>query len=323
MKRSKDTQSTQCATKKKKIDTCETTTPQETSTTKPFSTEFNHVHTIGGKKSGKANTQFNFSMGVVIAHGCNVFLVRDYNNNRIQVFDLTSREFKASIKPPSRMPGDMCIETCYDGKNGEALLFSCWKDKCIYKYDLKQLIETCSKKKPSGLIWKSQPLSNPMNIVLMKEGEENMIYVNDFDTDTIEVLKASTGKVVQSISLGLKISCLCADVAEGNLWIAEQTNYEMHLLKKGTDGKWAISQTFSKKIDTSSHQGICFDAISQHLIVTLAGVGSVIEVYNKDGTLVKGFSDKDDPYDSLTGLCIDKLTGELYVCDTNRILIYN
>ena len=76
--------------------------------------ELQNVELIGSGNMGKTETEFRSPWDVKVSDRLNLIIVSDCDNNRIQVFDLKSRQFISVIAVPSRA---LCIDEGYEHCN--------------------------------------------------------------------------------------------------------------------------------------------------------------------------------------------------------------
>ena len=104
---------------------------------------------------GNGNGQFEAPVGIKISHTNSCILVCDCDNSRIQLFDLDSRDFLGCVKLSENLQG-LTIEKEGCDMLSDALIFTCF-DHCVYKVNLKVLIDSSFNLKQSTMWISSTP----------------------------------------------------------------------------------------------------------------------------------------------------------------------
>lgn len=304
-----------------------------------FEMRFDFIDSIGEHGVyGKSNNQLHLPHDVKISYHHHCILVSDYNNRRIQIFDLYNRQFKATIPTPSKHPMYLCIEENHDGHNNDALLFGSNGDSGVYKFHLRQLLckaflgqldRTEMKKE---YIWKTD-FDTPQAIAV-KYGTQyyrNEIFV--CNGTNITILNSIFGYAIDSIHLENRVYGL-SFTNENDLIVSEALlAHRIGIMRKDQDGRWQLMKTIG---DTSGEElgtfncpySLEFDRISGNIIVCDAQ-NHRIQIFSQNGEFLKclsGFMHDGDcqQFYHPSGMCLNEMTGELLVCDegNHRVLIF-
>nr|CAG4708795.1 unnamed protein product [Naegleria fowleri] len=128
---------------------------------KSFSNNFDLISTLGTPSQiGSDNFHFARPTDVKLSYKTRCILVCDSHNQRIQLFDMDTKRFKATIHTP-HIPQYLCIESNNHSKYGKAIsrqhshtceffkkdfdedsvMVSCL-DHCVYKFNIRKCIES-------------------------------------------------------------------------------------------------------------------------------------------------------------------------------------
>ncbi|KAG2388319.1 hypothetical protein C9374_000483 [Naegleria lovaniensis] len=291
---------------------------------KPFSTNFELVHTFGkAGVSGNDSHLFNCPFDVKISYSRSCILISDSLNSRIQVFDIHTKELRASIPSPSKYPLFLCVEENYDGKNNDALIFGCEKFG-VFKYDLNDLLEKSRNMETCKSIWTSQAFVSPQGIVLLSS--KSHVYICDWDEHNMKILNVKTGELVQSMTVQSPYGIDFSD--DGDIIISELDPSHKIQIFRMNDARddWQCIKSFGKYGQLNGEFDhpftLVFDKAAKHIIVS---DNYKIQIFEKDGSFLKSFGGiTTSQLSAVTGICLNELTGELLVCDSfsNRVLIF-
>ncbi|KAF0973383.1 hypothetical protein FDP41_008087 [Naegleria fowleri] len=317
----------------------------------PFSMEFSHVATIGKTGSdGSGNDQFKGPWDVKISHGCNCIVVSDSRNNRIQFFDLKTREYKGSLKT-SKSPRYLCIEPSKDGN--DSLIFSC-DNHAVYKYSLPKVLSNeknlepvwvsgTPKKKGSDMNLFTEPAgvalckSKKINALFPEAMNENTILVCDGDNHRVKVLRASDGKVLKTF--GAKkgddnvqlVQPECVYVSEDDqIIITDQSTHRVQIVTRKGDELSCIKiigKEGQSNLEFTTPRGLAVDETSNHIILCDCGNNRVQVFSHVTEEFKRNFGNEgkdNSQFNKPTGVCFNDVNGELFIADyqNHRIQIF-
>ncbi|KAG2382378.1 hypothetical protein C9374_005580 [Naegleria lovaniensis] len=282
----------------------------------------------------------------------NVILVSDTLNDRIKVFNATTKQFVTSIHAPSTKPWFLCVQEKYNGSDYDALIFDCTGDKRAYKYDLHGLLLYYTNlgdnsqnhdQQEYPFIWKSTEFLSPQGIAIFDSKKE--VYICD-KFESISVLDAATGLLKHKINLGVGLSGIFFTNDEHLLlteWIFFNTKHGFSMYsisppeRCSSNGQpsnhtedwepvFELKQTGTMSGEFSYPSTIIFDNTSKHIILGDFG-NNRIQFFDIDGNFVTSFGEMGGSASQLhhpEGMCLNEETGELLVVDqyNHRIQIY-
>ncbi|KAG2378664.1 hypothetical protein C9374_008303 [Naegleria lovaniensis] len=302
-----------------------------------FEMRFDLTYSIGEYGVyGKSQNQLHLPHDVKISYNHHCILVADYNNRRIQVFDLYSRQFKATIPTPSKYPMYLCVEENHDGNQNDALIFGSNGDNSVYKFELRPLlckaylgqVERDELKKE--YIWKTD-FDTPQAIAV-KYGSQycrNEIFV--CNGTNITILSSIFGYAIDSIQLSNRVYGV-GFTNKNDLIVSEALlSHRIVIMRKDQDGKWQTMTTIGDRVGEELGAFNCpysliFDRVS-HKIIVCDSQNHRIQIFTQDGELVKCWGSTEQHDDQIyhpSGMCLNEMTGELLVCDegNHRVLIF-
>ncbi|KAF0977893.1 hypothetical protein FDP41_003215 [Naegleria fowleri] len=310
---------------------------------KAFSLNFELTGTLGMYKNPMHNNEgFDFPWDVRVSIACNCIIISDYGNNRLQVFDAKTKEFKTTLKFSTEIdcPASLCIEQDYDGRDREALLFEYALtdgNRYICKYDFENLLNNSMKQEVTQELWKSSICHCPAGIAVWKKTQQlqdRIVLVCDYDDSAIYLFKSCSGEFIQTVELDSPlfkvVHPLGIDIsAEGLVFISQGSPNSTILILRYDykTEKWLVSQEIS---EANEHfkipRGLVFDNMSKNLLVC-ASESNTIHVLTEDGKFCKMFGHDKKGQDGLEnpdGIWLNSQTGELYVCDysNHRVQIF-
>ena len=273
-------------------------------TPKPFLLNFNHVATLGTPGiEGASNSKLSSPIDVKISYLFNILLVSDANNTRTQVFDLRTKLYKQTIYTHSA-PWYMDIEVEYDEQGSEAIIMTCG-DYCLYKYDLATVLQPRKDNKRGGkhpFLWKTGKLKEEGNdraqsLVIKYDSESedgNLIYYCDSGHGKIKVLRAWDGVLLRVIS---QMPCVRNSLdSSTELFVKFVAPCGIDMRHDGQNNEFVVS-------DMGANMIYFIREIGDDWIVTKS--------------LPKGLGDSENiqRFEYPTGLCIDKKSGNVIICD--------
>ncbi|KAG2381289.1 hypothetical protein C9374_006278 [Naegleria lovaniensis] len=323
-------------------------------------TSLKSPRTFISKKKQSHSVAPNFSFHSFIEVGLGVsdvridyknqlILVTDYEHNRITIYDLESKEFKAFFETPST---PRYIAVCYDLANvvdsgmmeqvssprsasnscsGKTFVVISLSDDTVRKYQLN--IENIKKKNRKSddeiatCVWTCGTKGRAVNqfdIPLGVAVNHGLIYVCDFENNRIQVLDAANGVFKAQLgrygqNKGQFYGPHDIDVdSNGNLVVAECWNNRIQVVSRN-DGSHV---TFVNGNHEVFHpRGVTVDRTSGNVIVSEYSTHK-IKTFSSDGKLLSTFEgdQQNFPY----GMCVNEWAGELLVADYGhgRIQIY-
>ncbi|KAG2386342.1 hypothetical protein C9374_002788 [Naegleria lovaniensis] len=309
---------------------------------KAFSLNFESVGSLGVyERQDCSNDCFSHPWDVRFSRKYNCIVISDYGNHRIQVFCANSKEYKTTLKFSTTIysPASLYIEHDYDGYDREALFVEYEIDEARYisKYDLESFLINSMEQVETHELWKSTKCSCPAGIAVWKKTRsihDRIVFVCDYDESVIYLFKSSTGEFISALTsdsplfyikhpLGIDISM------EGLVFISQGLSQNNILILRYSyeNGKWITLNKISNVNDLFSvPRGLVFDNVSKRLLVSICE-SNTIQVFTEDGAFCQmfGYNKKDkNGFLNPDGICVNELTGELYVCDygNHRIQIY-
>ncbi|KAF0972055.1 hypothetical protein FDP41_009751 [Naegleria fowleri] len=261
---------------------------------------------------------------VKISYNLKCILVSDFNHYCIEVFDLETKEYKFKIKAPDQYMRFMCVEENYDMRHNDALIFGC--SSYVYKYDLKTLLTV---RDEANYIWKNEDCSWAQGIAISYSRRQ--VFVSDAGSRSkvICILNLQTGQSIQKFSieepLGVAFSpneeyliVSCADTSI-YLFREDKTPNEAGVVH------WTKCKTLVEKetgengynfelltVDTNNRTFVLCDSEKRCLKIFSLVTFEQIATIGSEST--PSFRFKYIPF----GLCVNELTGELLVCETEQ-----
>ncbi|KAG2382419.1 hypothetical protein C9374_005621 [Naegleria lovaniensis] len=271
----------------------------------------------------------------------NCVIVNDIGTGRILVFDATTKHFKTTLLLPPDVfrPQKLFLEEDYDDQGHDALLLDYEDDLKNYffsicKFDFKQLLENSLRGLQSNVIWTTH-CDCPSSMAVWKKSrklEDRILVVVSYDDHTIKTFRAQTGEFIQALEsdlpgftirhpFGIDISS-----RDGRMFIC-QTHPARIITMRYEDDKWHIYR-LQESDELKIPRALVFDQVSQHVFVS-DRYSKGIQVFNKEGDFVNTFRlDENgllnENQDGLEGICLNDVTGELYLCDwsNRRIIVF-
>ncbi|KAG2389370.1 hypothetical protein C9374_013930 [Naegleria lovaniensis] len=282
---------------------------------KPFSMQFDLAYTFSCATS---NISLESTCDVKISYTHGLILI---SSGDIHVFDLYTKKFITTFSIPDCELLYMNIEENFDGNNNDALFFDCYGHNCVFKYDLKRLVDQTINKESCDFIWKSEKLEEPRGMALWKDRlcfEENLLFVcNEKHTDgSILILRSSTGQTVRTIT-NLESPYGLTFTENGNeLFVSMLSSIE--IFRKDDKNQWTFERLLVENDDIYS-QGLTYDKVSKTLISCNDEFNEIQIFQPTDGTIIKEFGENVFLPDSL---CLNEETGELFVCQDDSVKVY-
>lgn len=274
-------------------------------------------------------------------------LVTDYEHNRINIYDLESKEFKASFETPST---PRYIAVHYDGldssqhgnemnvtsprngstngSGGNTFVIVSLSDDTVRKYQLNlEAIKKNATDEIATCVWicgTKGRYFNQFDIPLGVAVHQGLVYVCDFENNRIQVLDAMSGEFKAQFgrygqSKGQFYGPHDIDIdSNGNLVVAECWNNRVQVLSN-TDGSHL--DFANGNVEILHPRGVTVDRTSGNVIVSEYSTHK-IHTFSSDGNLLSTFEgdQQNFPY----GMCVNEWAGELFVADYGygRIQIY-
>ncbi|KAG2393943.1 hypothetical protein C9374_003707 [Naegleria lovaniensis] len=303
---------------------------------KGFSLDFEFVSSLNTTpfstvSHSKTSRSFSFPIDIKISYHHECILVNDGDQQLIHVFDLNTKNFKASIPSPVDSLWYMCVEENFDGPHTRRDALIVASDNGVAKYELGKLLN--EKRQDDGMndfMWKFQDCKTYGCLTVLYShslNEPNHVYVCDQRQHSILVLNAKTGLFHQRIELSeknLKLSGIDFS-PHGDMILSEtHPSHRIHMLRKNDKGQWHTIKTFGKRGHNFGefHFPYCVlvDKVSQHLIVCNSS-NCRICVFTFEGELVKSFGSSgqsNKQFCDPNSMCLNEESGELYVCDSGN-----
>ena len=300
------------------------------------------VGTIGTGLEGSGVNEFNSPWDVKVSRQGGCIAVSDYLNNRIEFFDLQTREHRTTLVT-SKGPKYMTIDQ-------DVLLFTC-ANQCVYKYDLNRLlaehyqepvwVSGTPNKKTSDLDHFNEPCglsishSKKLNKALTGE-EEAIVLVCDGANHRIKAISMSDGKPIKTFGKILTDDMSLQfnhpegiEVTEERVIVTESVGNRIQILGISQSGDdLVVVKAFGKSgkgfLEFNCPREVVFDKSTKNVIIC-DEKNERIQVVSLD----HGFKfflegSQDNNFKNVTGACFDDHTGELYVVDqsNNRVQIF-
>ncbi|KAG2372967.1 hypothetical protein C9374_012997 [Naegleria lovaniensis] len=303
---------------------------------KPFVMNFELVHSLGEAGVDTCSPQhFSLPFDVKISYKCQVILISDLKNHRIQVFHLLSNEYITSIPSPSKCPRYLYVEADYDGLN-DALLFGCTNRPSVFKYDLNDILELSMNsisKVANSYIWKSTLFKQPQGIAVC----QNRVYVADSYNQCLKVLDSCSGKLLSTIQVESSPYGVCFSPDYQVLYVGAhqsliqaptfkiESTHTIFVFQKSEKSQWEFKEKFGHvgPLDGALHfpDSFIIDYLTKHFIVSDSHNHRIV-IYSPQNELFKSFSN--GQLNNPKGICLNELTGELIVCDheNHRIMFF-
>ncbi|KAG2382109.1 hypothetical protein C9374_005901 [Naegleria lovaniensis] len=262
-------------------------------------------------------------------HQCMIF--SDFNNQKIVILELSSKQLKRVLPKQS---GSVCLERNYNNKNQDALFIV--SSLCIVKFDLHQLLTNNFNEQMA--LWTSEKLKNPSSMVVH---ESRQLFVTD--TTDVKVFNTRNGQLLQVIQMPVNVKRVTGiDFFDHDTMIVGEGNpYNRLIVFKNVQNdnaenserkfvwqfeKQLVESTASKNSSWSYSMYLTVDKASLNIIACDCYDHS-IKIYTQHGDLLKSIGTSGSNLQQFRypqGLCLDELTGELYVSDTDnsRIQIF-
>ncbi|KAG2375076.1 hypothetical protein C9374_010080 [Naegleria lovaniensis] len=279
-----------------------------------------------------------FDVKISYHHEC--ILVSELRTNSIQIFDLDSREYLNCVQIDNTFtqhstPIGLCIEENYDGYYNDALILGF--SNTITKYDLKHIFnhmedDDSIRLSEQRACWTWQ-ISNDDRINNMLRMNvhpfRKQLFICEFALRVVTILDSKTG---------MKIGCIqdrtyCIPVSmdftrDGRLVVGLSNAIQIFAER---DGQYSSQTVIGTNGKLGTCVGLAHDPSSRN-IFTCTKLG-FIQVVSLDGKILRKFQScttstssiyknhcksNEFIWDSRTmqsGMCLNKLTGELFVCD--------
>ncbi|KAG2393623.1 hypothetical protein C9374_007154 [Naegleria lovaniensis] len=279
---------------------------------------------------------------------------KEWCQTKIHVLDLHSKKLlfemdHLMVASASRL----CIEDNFDGNGNDALFFQFYFGG-VSKIDLTKTLGSCKKgqdlEQGHYTIWRLKENSHDKAVKKGRSFKDNLVFT--CQDSCIRVLSSFTGIPLQTILLDCTdgnpfVSCI--DITpEGDLIISETGNNRIRIMREQltsdneqAKSEWQtiriIGRSFGKEGNRygefSSPEDVLFDPVGQNIIVidsrnqriqVLNLYGRFVGVKNKYMELMTTHSVHRYGYYLNTGstLCLNGLTGELFVCHRNRVDVF-
>ncbi|KAG2373979.1 hypothetical protein C9374_011644 [Naegleria lovaniensis] len=287
---------------------------------------------------------------VKISYDNHCILLVEYWYQNLYVFDLDTKQYKYYVSLEFPNPLYLCVEENYDGNYHDALIVSFESQQQVYKYDLRELLGLSQHNRSINALWKSSECDQPKGMAvlylndfaMMNEAfvNRNIIFICDFMQQGIHAVKSSSGQLLTTIKLHdiplvkpLDICILNGDVIFTNGTPTDcvhilrncdpfyvTLDYQCvatvgrHGKKEGTfsepcniiceqsTGKLIVSDTWNDRVQIFQY--------SSHRNET------TLQFWNCFGNR------KEKTFRNPQGLCLNRLNGELLVCDSGNGCIH-
>ncbi|KAG2378568.1 hypothetical protein C9374_008207 [Naegleria lovaniensis] len=295
---------------------------------KPFSMKFELTQILGNVHEDEQHFQPTAPFDVAISYNHDCLLVSDYRY--IQIFSLTTLRFKTSIQCRG-VPGYMCIEENFDERRNDAIIFNCSHHGTdVYKYQLNLFVDQTTRKWKDWeyTLWYSYFMGRVNGMRVLDSAQ--MLFICVQNEYSIMMLHLKSGEICRRIQLTGNTPYCLDFTNDGHLitFIDRKLTLlrvdEIHNSHWIPTGSWDDTRNVGHLIDPCS---IVFDKASNCIITS---DHSTIQVFTLDGTLVRKFDLLSEPFSTFsgsnhTGLCLNRITGELIVCELARktVKIFN
>ncbi|KAF0976729.1 hypothetical protein FDP41_004024 [Naegleria fowleri] len=177
------------------------------------------------------NLSVNDPTDIQISYQLNIILITDYDSSKIEVFDLETKEHKASISfLPKEHPRHLCIEENYDGENNDAMILCCAYDN-IFKYDLKQFLSNAQSSQDIQYIWKNSDCRWAQGLTISYTTRQ--LYVCDHGAQHVMVLNLRTGEYVYKFPVKQPFGLTFVE-NEQYLLVSQVSIHKVEIFKKET-----------------------------------------------------------------------------------------
>ncbi|KAG2377715.1 hypothetical protein C9374_008800 [Naegleria lovaniensis] len=290
---------------------------------KPFQMKFEWIYTFGQSGvSGTTNVNLlSKPLDVKISYTHECILISDTNG--IQVFDLYTKKHKASISLPEFSLSHLCIEEFYEEQR-DALLVS--GNNLVCKYNLQLLLQEAAMDQQTPYIWNSDLAISPQGMAIAKQLQQ--VFIGDNYWAYILVLDLKTGDVINFIELcsspyGVDVTTCAEQPKCESLYViatGKNADFCIEIMKKNSDNEFYTKKAqfceYGQGIGKLKRPfGLVFDKEAKHVIVT-DNEQHLIQIFTLEGNLVTFFGDKNN-LNGPTGICLNELRGELFVCNTS------
>ncbi|KAG2392876.1 hypothetical protein C9374_009453 [Naegleria lovaniensis] len=286
----------------------------------PFEMKFERVHP---SKNDIHHTFSNLSypQDIDISYNHSVILITDCFNQRISVYDLQTKHYKFEMKPlPITYPTTLCIEENYDGQYNDAFIVVMMSDieRVLFKCDLKTLISLNGKQFSS--IFQVNQFTFPRGVKVYNKK------IHVVDERCIKILSSDTGQLMEVVDLDWKAFDL-AIINDHTIAVlfSEGTVNRIEILD--AELNWRTIRSFEQEL-FHWPKSIVMDSAAKRLIVCDHNNGKIF-VFSLEGLIyISSFGQREersrDNLDCPTALCLNEMTGELFVVDdlTNQVLIF-
>ncbi|KAG2389276.1 hypothetical protein C9374_013836 [Naegleria lovaniensis] len=321
--------------------------------TKGLGMNFEHLLTLSSNQIVTSNTVDNdnfktpFDIEISYHHQC-VLISDPFSSlyGRIQLFDLFSREWIASVYTTLALPTFIRIEENYDGNYNDALVMYHAQShsrsslpNVMAKYDFREIrkYSTFNESERAGPLWQREISGFVKGMALWKQ----QVFISQSDKHCISILDSNNGQLIQIIKVYRPCS-LEIGHDFGELFISNGDHaIEIFRQNEKNTKYWNCVKTFGRK-------GLCngefiepgtivYDRISKYLIVSDVA-NTRFQVFTRDGTFVKGFQQvtnskltfpnygRDDKTkcSNPRGMCLNEISGELIVCssEASQVLFF-
>ncbi|KAF0973048.1 hypothetical protein FDP41_008712 [Naegleria fowleri] len=299
---------------------------------KPFNLSFRLQYEL---KSPFENVNFPIitARNVKISYNQSCILLLDSSNYRILVFNLYTKQFKKTIHiTQQKFPVDFCVEENFDQHVNDAILVAC-ECMMVFKFSLTEALQSPFDYKCK---WRTEEdefdTSNVFEGIAILQ-TIRQVYVCDSRHDVIHVLELETGKKLFEIQLCENPHAICISNDEQYMFISEISNFSqyIHKFERMNDGNELIWKKIANFGQKGSEPGeflnpyfIVLDPTMQQWLLVSDYYNNRLQILNAtDGQVVKVYGSKESKelYHPLE-TCFDRLTGELIVCENNRVLIF-
>ena len=294
---------------------------------KGFSTEFH---------DNEWDFRFSHPFDVKVSNNMDHLVVSD--DHTIKIFDLKTRLFITQfIDLPSSF---ISVEVgCKGDLDNDSLILSC-DDQCVYKYDLKELVEKSLGNNPVKYIWKngdgntgSEPNQynipqgsavcyySKYNTWFTKQNDSscNMIFVCDCINNRIKILNSKDGQFIDCIGNDITLlGPIALDFTLNNdLLVSEFDGNQINIL--GMDGGVVVSKRILP-LQIVNPCGIILDKATQNII--LCTDKNKIVIINAHSQAITRECKTEGDQTQMLGLCIDEKNGQLFVTNLQDDNLY-
>ncbi|KAG2378155.1 hypothetical protein C9374_008777 [Naegleria lovaniensis] len=270
---------------------------------------------IADVKDSEKEYTMDAPVGIKISHHHQCIIVSDYNNQNTIIVDLENCKSLKKILPIQTNAIE--LDRNYNGLHQDALL--CFRKSCVMKYDLNQLLtESFESVTP---LWTSTKCSALVGMTIV--GQEVLV---TGDNNRVYVLSLLNGELLQTMTLPdtiLRATGIDA-LSHNEVVLGEGYPFDRLILCRKIDNTWKfvkilVEESVERENETPYPYHLVIDRATRNIIVSSC-YGLELRIFSPDGQKRRTYGK--DLLSYPEGMCINELTGELFVCDTDHCSIH-